>query len=1027
MAKLPTRESLGGLPAIPNTPMASYDTSAIGKGIANIGAGLEKVAAAADHLSTVNDQAEEFETEKRFQEFKWNQIQALDERIRNAEPGQADHFADDWTPGYKEGEKAFLDTVPEKLKPKYGLRLFDTEKGLFREAATFGRTEQKRASVAGLDDFSTKFLPQTGSPELFEKFKTDYAGQIDSNPYLTPIERDQIKREGLRKAERTYLEARAERDPQGALNDLGFGAKAEADDVNLKAADTALKLTPQEKALYRRHLKNLTGPGGVDNPDGSRSTLFQTTVEADGKFYTVPTVWDGKILPPKEAVDRAAKEGFDKFPSYASEKEAEDRYQQLHGYMEKDTQSYLRSRNKPQTPDREKPQAALPFSPRVNQAITDAANKHGVDPGLLATFAKIESGGKPGAQTGSYKGLFQLSNSEFRKHGGEGDVFDPAANADAAAAKLKAESAAFQDKYGRSPTPLDLYMIHQQGEAGYEAHMANPDRPAWQSMASTGEGREKGTRWAKQAIWGNIPDDVKAKFPGGVDSVTSGDFVKIWQEKIDRFGAQTGAGGDQRAGAAPAYTGPYGNLTADDRLTLADKARTKLKQQAAEIKQDVHDFESIAEKGFAPQPGQLDALRARVQAGGDAETRQNFAEAETMMKWQDAARQARPEELDGFIRSETERLHAGGATPFEVKRLGMADKLLTTMRQELKSDPLGWADRVGMVKVEPVDFSTPDAAQASLGLRIKQADAVARHYGLEPKYLREDEKQALTSAIEEGGEKTLTAAGMVAASAGDRAPAIFAEISKNSPTAAIIGGMVTETGMSGAARDAAEGLALRKQHGFESVAPSRKNTRANTMQVLGSSLFGMPKTETAIVDAANAVYEVRARKQQLAEFDAGVWQQGLREVLGERDIGGKIYGGVVENNLSSWRSERKIILPPFVAQDSWREAIDAIQPSDLDAAGLGKAVGSSGNPISITRLKNATLVQTGNGRYALSLGDPDTPGQEQWIMREDAPGQPFELDLYRLRPRLEARRPDLFSGDGTMLNPETRPYPELKN
>jgi hypothetical protein len=96
-------------------------------------------------------------------------------------------------------------------------------------------------------------------------------------------------------------------------------------------------------------------------------------------------------------------------------------------------------------------------------------------------------------------------------------------------------------------------------------------------------------------------------------------------------------------------------------------------------------------------------------------------------------------------------------------------------------------------------------------------------------------------------------------------------------------------------------------------------------------------------------------------------------------------------------------------------------------AGLGKPGGVDGNPVSLNRLKNATLVQTGSGRYALSLGDPDTPGQERWITRQDAPGERFEIDLYRLRPRLEARRPDLFSGDGTMLNPETRPYPELRD
>jgi len=113
---------------------------------------------------------------------------------------------------------------------------------------------------------------------------------------------------------------------------------------NFDAANNDLNLTPQEQALYKRHLTNLTGPGGVDNPDGSRSTLFQMSVGLGDKFYNIPTVWDGKILEPEAAIARARKEGIDKFPSYGSEEEAEARYQKMHDYMEKDTKQFLDQR-----------------------------------------------------------------------------------------------------------------------------------------------------------------------------------------------------------------------------------------------------------------------------------------------------------------------------------------------------------------------------------------------------------------------------------------------------------------------------------------------------------------------------------------------------------------------------------------------------------------------------------------------------------------------------------------------------------
>jgi hypothetical protein len=186
-----------------------------------------------------------------------------------------------------------------------------------------------------------------------------------------------------------------------------------------------------------------------------------------------------------------------------------------------------------------------PFAKPVEDAIAAAATKAGVDIGTLRTFAKIESGGDPGNVTGSYKGLFQLSNEEFRKYGGSGDILDPAANAEAAAQKLKVESQQLEKQHGRPPTVAELYMVHQQGTAGSAAHWKNPDKPAWENMLSTGEGRQKGEGWAKQAIWGNIPNDAKRRF-GTVDNVTSRDFVNLWEGKVAALG------GPARASAAAA-------------------------------------------------------------------------------------------------------------------------------------------------------------------------------------------------------------------------------------------------------------------------------------------------------------------------------------------------------------------------------------------------------------------------------------------------------------------------------------------
>jgi len=168
----------------------------------------------------------------------------------------------------------------------------------------------------------------------------------------------------------------------------------------------------------------------------------------------------------------------------------------------------------------------------------EAAKQHGLEPDWLSTFARIESGFNPNVRTGSYKGLFQLSDDEFGKHGGQGNIFDPRANTFAAAAKLRRERDEFSAKYGRQPTAAEIYFIHQQGVAGAPAHWNNPSQPAWQSMLSTPEGQRRGPGWARQAIWGNVPNDVKAKY-GSVDNLPSGEFWKLWQDKVARFGGQS--------------------------------------------------------------------------------------------------------------------------------------------------------------------------------------------------------------------------------------------------------------------------------------------------------------------------------------------------------------------------------------------------------------------------------------------------------------------------------------------------------
>lgn len=167
------------------------------------------------------------------------------------------------------------------------------------------------------------------------------------------------------------------------------------------------------------------------------------------------------------------------------------------------------------------------------EEIKLASDAFGLDFTFMKAVAKIESDFDPTQRTGSYIGLFQLSNYEFGRFG-SGDITNPRDNAIAAAYKFATEAALFEMDTHIKPTLLDLYLIHQQGWQGAAQHVSHPARIAWQSMCATDEGHEKGEKWCKRAIWQNTLPDIK-KIYKSVDNLTSGAFTDMWRQRLAMF------------------------------------------------------------------------------------------------------------------------------------------------------------------------------------------------------------------------------------------------------------------------------------------------------------------------------------------------------------------------------------------------------------------------------------------------------------------------------------------------------------
>ena len=170
------------------------------------------------------------------------------------------------------------------------------------------------------------------------------------------------------------------------------------------------------------------------------------------------------------------------------------------------------------------------------EEIKRAADAFGLDFSFMRAVAKIESDFDPKQRTGSYIGLFQLNNYEFTKYG-SGQITSARDNAIAAAYKFVTEATLFEMDTHKKPTFSDLYLIHQQGWQGAAEHVAHPERIAWLSMCATDEGREKGERWCKRAIWGNTLPDIKKTWKS-VEKLTSAAFVTMWRERVDHLYAR---------------------------------------------------------------------------------------------------------------------------------------------------------------------------------------------------------------------------------------------------------------------------------------------------------------------------------------------------------------------------------------------------------------------------------------------------------------------------------------------------------
>lgn len=497
------------------------------------------------------------------------------------------------------------------------------------------------------------------------------------------------------------------------------------------------------------------------------------------------------------------------------------------------------------------------------------------------------------------------------------------------------------------------------------------------------------SRMKAEAKNGVISARILGGFENAGDEAGRAAYLKAFQDEWRE--------GENLAGGLDLATYDWVNGEMMQRISADQVAAGKRVTAAGKAIDDQIDF---LKKGWPVPDAARKALTDAVAATGDAALAQNLAFLDGLASWQKAHVAARPEVLDAQIEQMRVRMMKDGVTDAALTTLDVAEGLRDEMAKGLSTDPLTWANRAGVAQVEPLDISNSATLAATLGERVSDAEAVAKHYGIQPKYFTAAEVDALRKQILLEPRSLPSLVSGLAAGLGRATPAALAEISKDAPLLAHVGGLQHMTGDQRVAVEIAEALDRRNQPGYKDALPPPAKLQAAASGALGPALIAVPGTQAGAMEAATALFEARAlsRGISLATFDQDgdaareLFLEAFDDVLGATTRGGVKFGGLTEVNGMT------TIAPPQLPADAIEDMLADLSADDMIFQG---AIGTAnGVPIRVEDLRAAKLVMTAPGRYRMALGDVAS-GDPRYV--PDTRGGYFELDVNMLAKTQDRR------------------------
>jgi len=481
-------------------------------------------------------------------------------------------------------------------------------------------------------------------------------------------------------------------------------------------------------------------------------------------------------------------------------------------------------------------------------------------------------------------------------------------------------------------------------------------------------------------------DRATAHLKGAFDRLPASERKAFIEQQTADFKAGKGLAGKLDLDGFEKLTGAFERQMNADQVDTT-RAANALRTQATAI-------QKVASEGYGVASEQWSTLETAAAAvpGGPETVAMLRKEAD----WFHTLAGRSAVEAESAVSGLKARTAEEGATTLGAERNRRADAFLKNMNTQLKDDPLGWAERAGVVSVPPIDFADP----STLAARGDAAEAVGAHYGAAPVYLRPAERAALARNVEMGGDAMLGAVNQITAGFGARAPAVLREVSKSAPVLAHVGGVLMNGGSPELAADVAEAVAMRRDPNFKPPNWKPQPFRDMAADVLGPAFAAAPDALRTAETTAKTAFEARVYRRGLSP-DLGdadskeAYERTLQEAAGATfDRAGVQYGGVGTHGGGWLSSGQKVVVPSDIRTDRFSQVIDAIRDEDLPAGVL-----------TARELAGARLLAVGPGRYRVALGDPDGD-DPQYVTAPD--GRFWTLDLNALEPALRARVPGAY-------------------